>query len=206
MVAACDHDIALTQVLIGDGHPHTQSLASGHGVGIHIEFEGHVDAAPVAHAVGIGGGAHRLQVILAAYGKTLVARLLLFGLKLRREQPQVAHALAKPPFLAVDGHHLKLTVGLPTGQLLGSDIGHTLTNERQAFLGSHREVLANALHDGLQRIDTNSVGLTNFARQLVHDFLGTGKVAKRDALIYLRLPRGHLAQQGEGHKNEPQYE
>ena len=65
-VTALETDVALAQVLVGERHPHSERLAGGHSIGFDIKGEGDVDPTPVTHAIGVGGGAHGFEVILAA--------------------------------------------------------------------------------------------------------------------------------------------
>ena len=189
-VAALETDILLTQVLVGERHPHAQGLASGNGIGIDVEGEGDVHTAPVTHVVLVGGGAHRLQVILAAREETLVVVGGILCGKLLAQQPQVAHTLAEPHLLAVDVHHLEGAGAFPVLNLGISGLGHLLTDALHALLGGDAEVGADALHDGAQRVDAHGIGTAHLLGQRFHHFLGTGKFALRNQLIDLVLPVG----------------
>ena len=61
-------------------------------------------------------------------------------------EPQVAHRLAKPALLAVDVHHLKLALALPSLDLLIGDLRHALANLLHTVGRVKGEVHAYALH------------------------------------------------------------
>ena len=161
-IAAFEFDILLTQILVRDRHPHTQRFASGNGIGIHIEREGHIHMVPVAHAVGIGHGAHGAHHILAQLLAALgVVGLIDFG-KFLAQKPEVAHSLAEPQFLAVDIHHLDGFHLFPVVDLLIGGIGHLLTNLLHAIFGQKGEIFANASHNLVERVDGHSICFTHF--------------------------------------------
>ena len=189
-VAALETDIFLTQVLVGERHPHAQGFAGGDCIGIHIEGEGNVHVAPVTHVVLVGRRAHRFQVILAASEEGLVVILGILGGKFLAQQPQVAHTLAEPHLLAVNVHHLEGTGAFPVLDLSISSLGHLLANLFHALLGGNAEVGADALHDGKQRVDAHGIGLAHLLGQRFHQLLGTGELTLCDILIDLVLPVG----------------
>ena len=133
---------------------------------------------------------HGLEVILAARDERLVVVGGILGGKLLAQQPQVAHALAEPHLLAVDGHDLEGTGIFPVLDLGIGSLGHFLADHFHALLGGDAEVGADALHDGHQRVDAHGVGLAHLLWKRLHHLLGPGKLTLGNQLVHLGLPVG----------------
>ena len=98
---------------------------------------------PFSYASQVTKGSSRLTIHLRILKRLVL--LVLLGQFVGHE-PQVAHRLAKPALLAVDVHHLKLALALPSLDLLIGDLRHALANLLHTVGRVKGEVHAYALH------------------------------------------------------------
>ena len=116
---------------------------------------------PVAHTVFVGFCCHRLIVVFAKRCSFGIATCLITHLKFGMlQQLEITYAAAEPPFLTVDIHIFYEFIELPLRYLLvGYFMAINLLDAQFSLGWGDAEILANALHNGIQRIDLQRMSI-----------------------------------------------